>query len=181
MTDTASDAVSLEWNYALRVYAQPGAAEACLLLQDRAGVDVVVLLHAMYLLAAKGIALDEQALARADARVGSWRREVIAPLRALRTALKPGVAGVPPAFVEQTRQRIKAAELDAEFAAFAALSGDSDMHRQGPVPAADAAGSLLGRVLRLYATNASPASQDDAAVQEAVRRLQGLLGNEGKG
>jgi uncharacterized protein (TIGR02444 family) len=179
MTDIASDALSLEWNYALRVYAQPGVAEACLLLQDRAGVDVVVLLHAMYLLTAKGIALDEQALACAEARVGSWRREVTAPLRALRAALKPGFAGLPPTFVEQTRQKIKAAELDAEFAAFAALCGDAETHRQGPMPAADSASTLLGHVLRLYAANAPPASREDTALQAAVRRLQRLVENEG--
>lgn len=181
MTPTApiaSDTLSLAWNYALGVYAQPGVAEACLLLQDRAGVDVVVLLHAAYLFAAQGIALDEQALASAEARVGAWRRESTAPLRALRTALKPGFAGMPPAFVEQTRQKIKEAELGAEFAAFAALCGDAEAHRGDPVPANGGAGPLLDRVLRLYAANASPASPHDAEVQAAVHRLQRLLDEE---
>ncbi|CAN7733079.1 TIGR02444 family protein [Variovorax sp. LjRoot290] len=178
MTDTASDAFSIELNHVLRVYAQPGVAEACLLLQDRAGVDVVVLLHAMYLFAAKGIALDEQALASAEARVGSWRREVIAPLRALRAALKPGFAGLPPTSVEQTRQKIMAAERDAEFAAVAALCGNAETHRHGSIPATDSAGPLLARVLRLYAANAPPASQHDVAVEAAVRRLQSLLDKE---
>lgn len=177
MTDT-TNAFSLELNYALRVYAQPGVAEACLLLQDRAGVDVVVLLHAMYLFAAKGIALDEQALASAEARVGSWRREVTAPLRALRTALKPGFAGLPPTSVEQTRQKILEAERDAEFAAVAALCGNPETRRQGSIPATDSAGPLLSRVLRLYAANPLPASQHDVAVEAAVRRLQGLLERE---
>ena len=36
------------WDYALRIYAQEGVAPACLLLQDCVGVDVTVLLHAMY-------------------------------------------------------------------------------------------------------------------------------------
>ena len=178
MTHTASDAFSLEWNYAVEVYAQPAVAEACLVLQDRAGVDVVVLLHAMYLFAAKGVALDEQALASAEARVGSWRREVTAPLRALRAALKPGFVGLPPASVEQTRQKIKEAELDAELAAFAALCGDAETHRQGSIPAAHGAGQLLDRVLGLYAANAPGASQHSVAVRAAVRRLQGLLDNE---
>jgi uncharacterized protein (TIGR02444 family) len=181
MTHNASDAFSLEWNYALEVYAQPGVAEACLLLQDRAGVDVVVLLHAVYLFAAKGIALDEQALASAEARVRSWRREVTAPLRALRTTLKPGFAGMPPEFVAQTRQKIKEAELDAESAAFAALCGDVEAHRGSPVPAngsEGSAGQLLGRLLRLYAAGALPASRHDAAVQAAVHRVQRLLDEE---
>ena len=179
MTDTASDAaLSFELNYVLSVYAQPGVAEACLLLQDRAGVDVVVLLHAMYLFASKGVALDEQALASAEARVGSWRREVTAPLRALRTTLKPGFAGLPPASVEQTRQKIKEAEREAEFAAFAALCGDAETHGQGSILATRGAGQLLDRVLLLYAPNAPAASQHEVAVQAAVRRLRGLLDNE---
>ena len=178
MTDTASDAFSLELNYALSVYGQPGVAEACLLLQDRAGVDVVVLLHAMYLLDAKGVALDEQALASAEARVGSWRREVTAPLRALRAALKPGFAGLPPASVEQTRQKIKDAEREAEFAAFAALCGDAETHRQESLAATHRAGQLLDRVLLLYAPTVPAASQHDMAVQAAVLRLRALLDNE---
>ncbi|MGK6305759.1 TIGR02444 family protein [Variovorax sp. DT-64] len=178
MTHTASDAFSLEWNYALEVYAKPGVAEACLLLQDRAGVDVVVLLHAIYLFATKGIALDEQALASAEARVGSWRREVTAPLRALRTTLKPGFAGMPPEFVAQTRQKIKEAELDAEFAAFAAVCGDIEAHRGDPVPVPGNARPLLDRVLRLYAADAPPASRHDAAVQTAVHRMRRLLDEE---
>ncbi|WP_062361750.1 TIGR02444 family protein [Variovorax paradoxus] len=177
MTEITPDAFSREWDYALRIYAQPGVAEACLLLQDRAGVDVTVLLHAMYLFTANRIALDEQALASAEARVGAWRREVTAPLRALRATLKPGFACIPATAVEQTRQKIKAAEFDAEHAALAALSMDAGMDQGSPASSAGAA-DLLNRVLKLYASNAPRPQRQDAAVREAVLCMQNLLNKE---
>ena len=180
MTEITPDAYSREWDYALRIYAQPGVAEACLLLQDRAGVDVTVLLHAMHLFTANGIALDAQALARAEARVAAWRREVTAPLRALRAALKPGFASIPAKLVEQTRQKIKAAELDAEFAALATLSMDAGMH-QGSLASAASSADLLNRVLELYASNAPSSERQDAAVREAVLCLQNILDEEDRG
>src|SRR5689334_5131591 len=103
-----------QWTYALRTYARPGVADACLQLQARCNVDVVVMLHAMYAFEALGIRLDAHTLAAADAHVRAWREQVTVPLRALRTALKGGFCGIPASAVEETRQKIKTAELEAE-------------------------------------------------------------------
>lgn len=111
-----------QWNYALRVYAHPGVSEACLELQARCGVDVVVMLHAMYAFDVLGIRLDTAALESADASVRAWREQVTHPLRSLRTFLKFGFEGMAPSDVENVRGGIKAAELASESAAFAALS-----------------------------------------------------------
>ncbi|WP_185878855.1 DUF2390 domain-containing protein [Variovorax sp. MHTC-1] len=141
---------------------------------------MTVLLHAMYLFTANGIALDEQALASAEARVEAWRREVPAPLRALRAALKSGFASIPATLVEQTRQKIKAAELDAEFAALATLSMDAGRHKGSPGSETSSA-NLLNRVLELYASNAPSLERQVAVVQEAVLCVQNLLDKEDRG
>ena len=39
------------WQFSLDFYARPGVADACLELQDRAGVDVNVLFFVLYLAA----------------------------------------------------------------------------------------------------------------------------------
>ena len=41
-------AVSPFWTFSLRIYGQPGVPPACLTLQDEHGVDVNVLLFALY-------------------------------------------------------------------------------------------------------------------------------------
>ncbi len=101
------------WDFSTRVYAQPGVAAACLRLQDRHGVDVNMLLFALWA-AARGVVLDPTTLVRAQAVVTDWQTEVVQPLRAVRRELKNEPRGAPPALVTQVRERVKAAELDAE-------------------------------------------------------------------
>lgn len=113
---------SPQWDYVLEVYARPGVAHACLKLQADFGVDVVVMLHAMYVFAVHGVRLDASTLAAADQKVRGWRGQVTVPLRLLRTALKSGFDDFPPEAVDAARQKIKLAELEAEAAAFAALA-----------------------------------------------------------
>ena len=42
------DPAAESWAFALKIYAQPGIAEACLRLQAEAGVDVMMLLTAAF-------------------------------------------------------------------------------------------------------------------------------------
>ncbi|OZI26300.1 TIGR02444 family protein [Bordetella genomosp. 9] len=113
------------WAFSLAVYARPGVPEACLALQDGYGLDVNVLLFALYA-AQHGTSLDTGAFADLDRAVASWRRQVVAPLRAIRRHVKttlgdggatPGGKTPSPASVEQeTYAAIKRAELSAERA-----------------------------------------------------------------
>jgi uncharacterized protein (TIGR02444 family) len=104
------------WRFSLRFYRVPAVADACIALQEEAGVDVNLLLfllwHATQRRALSGT--DVEAL---EARIGAWRETTVIPLRTLRRALKespPAPALVAPATAEAFRTRIKAVELEAE-------------------------------------------------------------------
>ena len=101
------------WTFALALYRQPGFADACLTLQDEHGADVVMLIGLCWLARRDGGAPDVSAIATLDAALAGWRDAVIVPLRTLRRALKPRLAGLPPAAGE-ARERIKEAELASE-------------------------------------------------------------------
>jgi uncharacterized protein (TIGR02444 family) len=102
------------WSFALKLYGRPGVPEACLLLQDRAGVDVNILLFALYAAAERGVALTPRDLQEMDAAVAAWRSELILPLRSIRRRLKTGPEPAPAAATEALRSKVKAAELQAE-------------------------------------------------------------------
>jgi uncharacterized protein (TIGR02444 family) len=105
------DAGNAFWAFSLSFYAAPGVAETCLALQDEAGVDVNLLLFALWHAASGRGILDEAALAGAAAATAEWRGCVVEPLRAVRRFLK----GAAPE--SALRAAVKAAELQAEEAA----------------------------------------------------------------
>ena len=101
------------WTFSLSVYSQMGVPEACLTLQDRAGVDVNLLLFALYL-GRNGRKLAPHHVRKIAQTTEPWRAHVVVSLRAARRALKepsPHFAG---ASAEQLRLKVKAAELEAE-------------------------------------------------------------------
>ncbi len=96
------------WAFSLAVYAQGGVAAACLDLQDRRGVDVNLLLFALWAGAACGARLSDGEMERLDGAVAAWRDEVVRPLRAVRRRAKGEPGG------QDAYARLKAAELAAE-------------------------------------------------------------------
>ena len=158
-----------QWTYALQLYARPDIAEACLLLQARCQVDVVVMLHAMYVFSVLGTQLQSVTLAAADARIREWREQVTVPLRRLRTALKAGTDCVPGSALEQVREKIKAAEIEAESAAFAGLASFTQGMPVSSSHADEQAESLLNTVVSLY--SGMGAESLDPCSQKALRTL----------
>lgn len=75
------------WTFSLAVYDVPGAAPACLALQDRHGVDVNLLFYCLWA-GARGRPLSRAELKSLTAVVARWREEVILPLRSVRRNLK---------------------------------------------------------------------------------------------
>jgi uncharacterized protein (TIGR02444 family) len=102
-------------HFALTVYEAAGVPAATLLVQDRCDVDVNVLLLACYVGAVRAGSFGPDDLDAAHARVGAWQRDVVVPLRAVRSRLKAGPPPAPSKTTAELRERVKALELDAEL------------------------------------------------------------------
>lgn len=104
------------WDGITALYADATLARELLRRQDAEGLDVTLHLFGLWV-GTQGIQLDAGALAEADARVGPWRDQVIAPLRALRRRLKSLAVNAPERrCVDALCADLQAAELTAERA-----------------------------------------------------------------
>jgi uncharacterized protein (TIGR02444 family) len=140
------------WRFSLRFYREPGVADACIALQEEAGVDVNLLLfllwHAMQ---AHALTCDE--VASLEARIGPWREMTVVPLRKVRRALKSPPALVEGGTAEAFRTKIKAVELEAERLQQEAMYDLVHNHllgRRAASPEAAASGNVAA-----YAANGS--------------------------
>src|SRR5947209_1100619 len=165
------------WRFVLSFYAREGVSQACLTLQDRLGVDVDILLLAIFAEVGPGIVLDAGALAAADNLVRDWRSDILGPLRRARVRLKSGPAPAPSAITEQLRNRIKAAELEAEQIELAMLADWLD--RQSLPPAsARAAENVPQEVARYFAARADDepfTGEINEALCVLLRSLRGFI------
>lgn len=108
------------WDWSLKAWAVDGVADACLELQDAAGQNVPLLLWAAWA-ASAGRVPDDEVLEAACDTARAWQETAIAPLRAVRRALKPRAPDLDDAAREGLRVRVKAVELEAERHLLAAL------------------------------------------------------------
>ena len=97
------------WDWTLEAYAQPGVPEACLSLQDDHRQNTPFLLWAVWAETA-----DAALLAKAADLARRWDALAVTPIRAVRRALKPPVAGVADHDREGLRDDVKSLELRAE-------------------------------------------------------------------
>lgn len=100
------------WPFALKLYAKPGVADACLALQARHGVDIPLLLAAIWHGHGGRGQLDAGRLRLWRATARNWRVAVIDPLRASRDAIR--ATAQEDAAIRRLRRSILAAELAAE-------------------------------------------------------------------
>ena len=114
MNRPRSDIEADGWAFALHIYAQPGIADACLRLQDEAGVDVMMFLMIVFAAIRHRVLLTPAEIRELDEVCRPWREQIVQPLRALRTQLKTGPLPAPSSATEPFRSTIKAAELAAE-------------------------------------------------------------------
>src|SRR6266850_699165 len=129
MTDATPDKSSREspfWRFSLRFYALPDVAPACLELQDKAGVDVNLMLFLLFL-ADNSRTVTRDEIARLDARIAPWRDQVVGPLRDLRRRLKTGIGDIPAGESESFRNMVKRVELEAERLEQSRLERDAAM------------------------------------------------------
>ena len=102
------------WAFALAIYAKPGVAEACLTLQNEAGVDVMLLLTTTFAAVKHRLLLTPDEIRALNEACRLWREQIVRPLRAIRSGLKTGPQPAPSEATEQFRSQVKALELAAE-------------------------------------------------------------------
>ena len=102
------------WAFALAIYAKPGVAEACLTLQNEAGVDVMLLLTTTFAAVKHRLLLTPDEIRALDEACRPWRVQIVWPLRTIRTGLKTGPRPAPGEATEPFRSQVKALELAAE-------------------------------------------------------------------
>jgi len=110
-TQAAPVSKSPFWRFSVKFYAEPGVAQACIDLQDQAGVDVNILFFLLWN-ATHNRALSNAEVADLERNMGAWRDMAVAPLRNVRRALKSPPQAVAPQEAEGFRTRIKAVELE---------------------------------------------------------------------
>jgi uncharacterized protein (TIGR02444 family) len=112
--DANFDLEADSWAFALRIYARPLVADACLRLQNEAGVDVMMLLFTAFAAVRHHVFLTTSEIRDLDEACRPWREQIVQPLRAIRGRLKSGPLPAPGSETEPFRSTIKAAELAAE-------------------------------------------------------------------
>ncbi|MDQ0393279.1 TIGR02444 family protein [Labrys monachus] len=177
---TDSREISLDnrlWHFALDFYGREGVAPACLALQDGLGVDVNILLLAVFAQIRHGAALGPRDLAAADALVRDWRTGVVHALRRLRLQLKSGPDPAPSPLTDGLRSEIKAAELRSEQIEIALLSAWLDRTQPRPDDGAPAAETVPAAVARHFAPDA--AALQAPAIAEALEVLRRAIRQAG--
>ncbi|MCC9186263.1 TIGR02444 family protein [Mycolicibacterium mageritense] len=147
-------------DFALRVHGADGVAQACVLLQDRFGLDVNLLLFA----ARVGTTgrLTPATLAAATERVAQWHAEIVRPLRGVRRRLKSGPSPAPSPATAELRDELKGLEIRAELIELDELDALVPAAEPGndPVRAVAAALTLVVRAL----SDRPFAADEDAAL-----------------
>jgi uncharacterized protein (TIGR02444 family) len=164
-----------QWDFATKFYGQPGVSDACLLLQDKAGIDVSLMIFVLYAAAVKNALIDKRTIQSLDKAVANWREEIIIPLRAMRKRLKSGPNPAPGQESESVRSSIKSAELRAEQIELAVL--------QSKLPRIALASKImdfrasLDAVLEYFAEKAAlaPTEERGKSIEQARSALQGAI------
>jgi uncharacterized protein (TIGR02444 family) len=153
------------WRFSLAFYEIPGVAQALIALQDRDGLDVNLILFALWLGLSRRSRLDSDRLAAADRAICGIRSEVVEPLRALRRRLRLH----PDADVQKLRDGVKGLELAAEKliqSRLARLAGPCDNNRSR-----DAGLAAAHENFALYLGPERVGVAEAAAIREALEAV----------
>jgi uncharacterized protein (TIGR02444 family) len=100
------------WSFSLSVYRDETVSAACIALQDRFGLDVNVLLFALFA-GSRGRTLSRQDFEGLERSIAAWRENVVRPLRAVRRWLKHQIH-LPHRAVVGLRRGVLAREIESE-------------------------------------------------------------------
>src|SRR5258708_10158259 len=109
------------WDFALAFYGRQDGSSGCLVLQDQLGVDVDILLFAIFAGVERRVTLDTQELAAVDGLVQGWRTDIVQALRQIRKRLKSGPFSS--SATQDLRNRIKADEIKPQQIELARFAG----------------------------------------------------------
>jgi uncharacterized protein (TIGR02444 family) len=150
------------WRFSQAFYAWPGVSEALIALQDRAGLDVNLMLFALWRGVSGRSRLSNAELAIAECRAGPITAAIIVPLRALRRQLRSD----PDADVQRLRERIKRLETAAERIVQHRLARIAGTPANDTSAAAREAGALTN--LALYLGPRITLGTEAAGIREAL-------------
>lgn len=122
------------WIWSVEVYGRPGVEEILLDIQDRLGLDVNFLLFACWTGATGRGRLTSGDWDRLIGGTADWRAEIVEPLRSVRRHLKdcPDIPGA-----MALREKVKALELEAEYAEQMMIVGLAGDRTQSDILAAE--------------------------------------------
>jgi uncharacterized protein (TIGR02444 family) len=150
------------WRFSLAFYERPGVSKALIALQDRAGLDINLVLFAIWIGVSGRGRLAREELTTADLIVRPIRTHIVEPLRALRRKLR----FYPDADILHLREGIKALELAAEEAIQKRLGRTARPIGNAPDPAASASTALAN--FALYLGDDMVRSPEAAAIGKAL-------------
>jgi uncharacterized protein (TIGR02444 family) len=151
MTPSRGEIEADSWAFALAIYAKAGVAEACLALQNEAGVDVMMLLMVAFAAVRHRILLTPDEIKALDQACRPWREQIVWPLRAIRSGLKTGPSPAPSSETEQFRSKIKAVELAAERLENRCLADSLPLRPGQDAVNSEQLRTVLGNVVTLFA------------------------------
>ena len=143
------DLTGPHWDFALGVYGAPNVPDACVALQDRHGVDVNVLLVALWAACTRNVHIDAKRIAEMDRAVKRLREIAIQPVRQVRRWMKEAKELGP--LREAARTEVKKAELAIEQLEQALLANLVEGWREHGTLSAPAARSTASAVVSFYA------------------------------
>lgn len=151
------------WRFSLAFYGAPGVAGALLALQDCDGLDVNLMLFALWLGISGRGRLDNDALAAAGRVAGAMGAEFVEPLRTLRRRLKRHLDEG----VQRLREGVKALELEGEKLVqqrLACLAGPA----LGDIPVEDRFAAAFANLV-LYLGPRKASSAEAMVIRDALR------------
>lgn len=147
---------SPHWSFAVAVYREKDVPEACLLLQNKCGVDISLLLFILFCAVKRGFICDPRCIANLDGVVAPWRNEVVSALRVLRQRLKSGPPPAPSRATASLRKTIKSAELRAEKIQMTVLAKRLPARVHAPSRHNPELHSIVDSVIEFFADRSSP-------------------------
>lgn len=155
------------WRFSLALYSRREVAAALITLQDRDGLDVNVILYALWLGLVRGQALNTADLAAAEAAIAPLG-DAVAELRGLRRRLR---AHADPD-IQALRRRVQALEIAAERAVQERLAGSIAVRNVVPAPHPGSRPAAAGR-----GRDPRAAGKGEGLAPESGKRLETATAN----